>query len=197
MQYPSIALRYVTREDVARLGKWLEDDEVAKSWFGRYSYGNPTHLSYNPAEVAGTAEEDWDAIFKDPAHHILSIYTDEGEHIGEFHVAIEEMSGDGQISILIGRKDVWHKGYGTATMKTGLDLCFGKWGLYRVWVDVPEYNTAARRMFERLGFTHEGTLRKSRPHEGARFDSVVMGMLSTEYGAKERQDTDVVGNGQT
>ena len=192
MRQQSIALRFVTREDVARLKSWLEDDEVAESWFGRYSYGDPAHLGYNPAEVMDASEEDWVAVFEDPAHQILSIYTEEGEHIGEFHVAIEEAWGDGQISILIGRKDLWHKGYGTATTRAGLDLCFGQLGLYRVWVDVPEYNTWARRMFERLGFTHEGTLRKSRPHEGARFDSVVMGMLSTEYGAEEQQDSDVV-----
>ena len=191
MRQQSIALRYVTREDVARLKSWLEDDEVAESWFGRYSYGDPAHLGYNPAEVMEAGEDEWASTFEDPSHTILSIYSDD-EHIGEFHVAIEEAWGDGQISILIGRKDLWHKGYGTATMRAGLDLCFRQLGLYRVWVDVPEYNTWARRMFDRLGFKHEGTLRKSRPHEGARFDSVVMGMLSTEYGAEERQDSDEV-----
>ena len=191
MSQQSIALRYVTREDVARLKSWLQDDEVAESWFGRYSYGDPAHLGYNPAEVIEAGQDEWASTFEDPSHTILSIYSG-GEHIGEFHVAIEEAWGDGQISILIGRKDLWHKGYGTATMRAGLNLSFGQLGLYRVWVDVPEYNTAARRMFERLGFKHEGTLRKSRPHEGARFDSVVMGMLSTEYGAEERQETDEV-----
>ena len=191
MRQQYIALRYVTREDVARLKSWLEDDEVAESWFGRYSYGDPAHLGYNPAEVIEAGQDEWASTFEDPSHTILSIYSDD-EHIGEFHVAIEEAWGDGQISILIGRKDLWHKGYGTATMRAGLDLCFGQLGLYRVWVDVPEYNTWARRMFDRLGFKHEGTLRKSRPHEGARFDSVVMGMLSTEYGAEERQDSDEV-----
>lgn len=191
MRQQSIALRYVTREDVARLKSWLEDDEVAESWFGRYSYGDPAHLGYNPAEVMEAGEDEWASTFEDPSHTILSVYSND-EHIGEFHVAIEEAWGDGQISILIGRKDLWHKGYGTATMRAGLDLCFGQLGLYRVWVDVPEYNTWARRMFDRLGFKHEGTLRKSRPHEGARFDSVVMGMLSTEYGAEERQEMDEV-----
>ena len=191
MRQQSIALRYVTREDVARLKGWLEDDEVAESWFGRYSYGDPAHLGYNPAAVIEAGQDEWASTFEDPSHTILSIYSDD-EHIGEFHVAIEEAWGDGQISILIGRKDLWHKGYGTATMRAGLDLCFGQLGLYRVWVDVPEYNTWARRMFDRLGFKHEGTLRKSRPHEGARFDSVVMGMLSTEYGVEERQDSDAV-----
>ncbi|MCY4527686.1 MAG: GNAT family protein [Chloroflexi bacterium] len=191
MRQQSIALRYVTREDVTRLKSWLQDDEVAESWFGRYSYGDPAHLGYNPAEVIGAGQDQWASTFEDSSHTILSVYSDD-EHIGEFHVAIEEAWGDGQISILIGRKDLWHKGYGTATMRAGLDLSFGQLGLYRVWVDVPEYNTAARRMFERLGFKHEGTLRKSRPHEGARFDSVVMGMLSTEFGAEERQETDEV-----
>jgi RimJ/RimL family protein N-acetyltransferase len=185
MPHQTVRLQHVTKEDVTRLRNWLEDNEVAESWFGRYAYGNPAHLGYHPEEIEGVSDEDWDATFEDPEHRILSIYTEDGEHIGEFHAAIEEALGDGQISILIGRKDMWHKGYGTATMRAGLDLCFKEWGLYRVWVDVPEYNAAAKTMFEHLGFAHEGTLRKSRPHEGARFDSVVMGMLSTEYDAEE------------
>lgn len=186
MPRQTVALRRVNREDVARLREWLDDDEVSESWFGRYAYGNPAHLGYNPSEMEDASDEDWSATFDDPQHRILSIYTHEGEHIGEFHVAIEPMSGDGQVSILIGRKDMWNKGYGAAAMGAGLDLCFHEWGLYRVWADIPEYNAAARTMFERLGFTHEGTLRKSRPHEGARFDSVVMGMLSTEYDELEQ-----------
>lgn len=183
MPRQTVALRRVNRDDVARLQGWLDDDEVSESWFGRYAYGDPAHLGYNPSEMARASNEDWIAMFDDPQHRILSIYTQEGEHIGEFHVAIEPISGDGQVSILIGRKDMWNKGYGAAAMRAGLDLCFHEWGLYRVWADIPEYNAAARTMFDRLGFTHEGTLRKSRPHEGARFDSVVMGMLSTEYDA--------------
>lgn len=181
MPRQTVALRRVNRDDVARLQGWLDDEEVSESWFGRYAYGDPAHLGYNPSEMARASAEDWSATFDDPQHRILSIYTQEGEHIGEFHVAIEPISGDGQVSILIGRKDMWNKGYGAAAMRAGLDLCFHEWGLYRVWADIPEYNAAARTMFDRLGFTHEGTLRKSRPHEGARFDSVVMGMLSTEY----------------
>ncbi len=181
MPHQTVRLQYVTRADVVRLRSWLEDDEVAESWFGRYAYGDPAHLGYHPEEIEDVSDGEWESIFNNPEHRILSIYSDDVEHIGEFHVAIEEALGDGQISILIGRKSMWHKGYGTATMRAGLDLCFNEWGLYRVWVDVPEYNVAAKTMFEHLGFAHEGTLRKSRPHEGARFDSVVMGMLSSEY----------------
>ena len=180
----TVRLRAVTREDVARLRGWLEDEEVAESWFGRYSYGDPAHLGYHPEEMDAVSDAEWLRVFNDPEHRMLSIYTSEGEHVGEVHVAIEESLGDGHLSILIGRKDMWHHGYGTAGVLETLRLCFGEWGLFRVWVDIPEYNTAALEMFRHIGFVHEGTLRKSRPHEGARFDSVVMGMLAGEYAAR-------------
>ena len=148
---------------------------------GRFSYGYPADLCNLPVEIEQASEEQWERIFNNPGHRIMSIYSEEGEHIGEVHIAIEESLGDGQVSVLIGRKDLWHQGYGTSSMKATLEMAFDAYGLYRVWADIPEYNTAALTMFTHLGFVHEGTLRKSRPHEGSRFDSVVMGMLATEY----------------
>ena len=181
MPQQEVVLRPVTRDDVGRLRAWLEDAQVSESWFGRYSYGDPAHLGYHPERMAEASEDEWERVFSDSEHRIMSVYTEHGEHIGEVHVAIEESLGDGHFSVLIGRKDLWHQGYGTATTRATLDLAFAKWGLYRVWVDVPEYNDAALAMCEHLGFAHEGTLRKSRPHEGSRFDSAVMGILATEY----------------
>lgn len=183
-----VILNQVTREDVSRIKNWLDDDEVSENWFGRYSYGEPAHLGYHPHEMEEASDEEFQRIFDDPKHRSLSIYTD-GEHIGEIHIAIEESLGDGQMSILIGRKDMWHKGFGTAAVHSALELGFGELGLFRIWVDIPEYNQAARQLFDHLGFAHEGTLRKSRPHEGSRFDSVVMGMLATEY-VQKIQDRD-------
>ena len=181
MPAEKVTLQQVTREDVSRIRQWLEDEEVSESWFGRYSYGDPAHLGYHPSEMEDAPQETWDRVFSDPEHRILSIYTAAGEHIGEVHIAIEESLGDGHFSILIGRKDAWHQGYGTAGTRAALDIAFSQYGLYRVWVDIPEYNEAAMAMCRHLGFVHEGTLRKSRPHEGSRFDSVVMGILATEY----------------
>ena len=177
----NIVLTPVSRPDVTRIKEWLEDDEVAELWFGRYSYGEPAHLGYHPAKMETVSDAEFQQVFEDPEHRTLSIYTGDGQHIGEVHVAIEESLGDGQLSILIGRKDKWHQGYGTAAVRAALDLAFGEYSLYRVWVDIPEYNTAACLLFEHLGFVHEGTLRKSRPHEGSRHDAVVMGMLAAEY----------------
>jgi len=178
---PRIVLKPVVREDVARIRDWLAHEEVSESWFGRYSYGDPAHLGYHPTEMETAIDQEWQHVFNNLEHPILSIYAEDGEHIGEVHIAIEESLGDGQLSILIGRSDLWHRGYGTAALRSALATAFKDYGLYRVWVDVPEYNQAALAMFRHVGFVHEGTLRKSRPHEGSRFDSVVMGILAAEY----------------
>ena len=188
-QQQQVALKQVTREDVSRIRRWLDDEEVSESWLGRYSYGEPAHLGYHPSNMEEASEAEWNRVFDDSEHRILSIYTQGGEHIGEMHIAIEASLGDGQMSILIGRTDMWHLGYGTAALRDALELAFNEYGLYRVWSDIPEYNAAALALFTHLGFVHEGTLRQSRPHEGSRFDSVVMGMLATEYAQRSPDES--------
>ncbi len=178
---PEVWLGEVSREDVKRIIEWLEDKEVCSMWFGRYTYVDPIHLGYVPSEMLHASQEKWDEVFHDPSRRIFSIYTAHGEHIGEAQLEIEEGLGNAHMSILIGRKDLWHHGYGTAAVENLLDLAFNVYGLYRVWVDIPEYNTAALGTFKKLGFAHEGTLRQSHPYEGRRFDSSIMGILSQEY----------------
>lgn len=180
-----VELRTISREDVARIVSWLDDSEISESWFGRYTYGDPAHLGYDPKRMQNASDEEWDRVFDDPNHtprrEVFSVYTLSGEHIGEAQLAIDESLGDAQLSVLIGRKDLWHHGYGTGAALAALEYAFDNLGLHRVWVDVPEYNEAARGMFEHIGFQHEGTLRQSRPHEGARFNSVILGMLAEEF----------------
>ena len=180
-QQHTVSLRTVIREDVSRIREWLEDEEVTDSWFGRYAYGEPAHLGYRPNEMEQATDEEFARALEDPAHVTLSVYTGGGEHIGEIHLGLDEALGDGHLSILMGRKDDWNRGYGLSGVRAALDMAFNDYGLYRVWVDIPEFNMAARALFERIGFIHEGTLRKSRPRGGSRFDSVIMGILAAEY----------------
>ena len=167
------------------------NDEVSDSWFGRYTYDNPAHLGYEPKIMLEATESEWNGVFDDPHHEphraIFSIYDSiTNSHIGEGQLSIDEPLGDAQMSVLIGDPKNWHKGYGSASVSAMLIHSFEKLKLHRVWVDVPEFNKVAVSLFAQMGFTHEGTLRKSRPHHGARYDSVIMGMLVNEYEPKSR-----------
>ena len=180
----NITLRPVTRRDVSRIRDWLNDTKISDSWLGRYSYGDPIHLAYNPRSIDNISQEKWESIFNDPKHIIYSIYDLEDLHVGEIHIAIDQDLGDAQVSILIADTSKWHQGLGTASIHAVLKLSFGELGLYRVWIDIPEFNQPAIDMFDKIGFIHEGSLRKRRPHLGARSDIVIMGLLESEYNPK-------------
>lgn len=182
-----IELKNVVRKDIPRIINWLKKDEVIDNWFGRYTYGEPAHLGYEPKKMLNANEDEWNEVFHDPHHEphrsIFSIHLG-NTHIGEAQLSIDESLGDAQISILIGDPGNWHKGYGTQTALALLEHIFVHLNLYRAWVDIPEFNEKAYKMFELLGFSHEGTFRKSRPHKGVRHNSFIMGMILEEYNEK-------------
>ena len=179
-----VSLKNVIREDIPRIVEWIEDKEVYENWFGQYAFNKSAHLGYEPKDMLNATQEEWDEVFHDPHHEphrsIFSIYHDQ-LHIGEGQLSIDESLGDVQISVLIGNKDYWHKGYGTQTALALLEHSFLNLGMYRAWVDIPEYNSNAIELFKKIGFVHEGTFRKSRPKDGKRYNSVVMGLLVDEY----------------
>ncbi len=180
----NVLLKSVTREDVTRIGKWIADDAAANSRFGRYGYGDAAPRGATLDQLERATDEEFARSLEDPSHVTMSIYTDEGEHIGEIHIGLEDALGDGHLSIIMGRPRQWTRGYGAAGIRAALALAFDDCGLYRVWVDIPEGNLTARTLFERVGFAHEGTLRNNNRHSGeSSGSSVVMGILAAEYSA--------------
>lgn len=178
---PTVEMQEVGRDDVVRIADWLEDEEVANRWFGRDPSGEPIHLGYIPAEMLRVGQGEWRRTFDDVRRHIFSVYTPQVGHIGEGHIVVEAPLGNAELAVLIGRKDLWGQGYGTATMQALLDRAFREYGAYRAWVDVPADNQAALRLCEKLGFVQEGRLRESRPSGSGRSDSVLMSLLAGEY----------------
>ena len=154
---PAVTLRGISREDVDRIGWWLDDEEVSSRWFGHYACGDPVHRGYDPAHMLEASEVEWDRVFRhDPRRFIFSIYSEQQEHIGECQLLLDD-TGGAELSLLIGRKDLWHGGYGTSTVVTLLDQVFSYYQLDRAWVNVPEENHPALGLFTKLGFLHEQT----------------------------------------
>ena len=56
----------------------------------------------------------------------------------------------------IGEKQLWGQGYGTDAMNALLDFGFGQLRLERLWLEVYDFNTRARRSYEKSGFVLEG-----------------------------------------
>lgn len=69
------------------------------------------------------------------------------------------------------------KGVGTALMAAGVDLADNWLNLTRLELEVYSDNEAAIRLYERFGFTYEGTLRQHAFRDGKYVDSNMMGRL--------------------
>ena len=178
---PEVRLSQTSRDDVKRVAGWLHDEEVNASWYGTNQDGEPLHIGYSPARMLEASDRDWEEVFSNEGRQIFSVVTADGEHIGEGQMVIEAPLWEAQLFILIGRKDLWYQGYGTAAFVQLLDRTFYTYDLHRAWVDIPEYNLPAIHMCERIGFILEGRLRGTHPKGGKWYDSLAMGLLSNEY----------------
>jgi RimJ/RimL family protein N-acetyltransferase len=85
------------------------------------------------------------------------------------------------VGIGIGSREDWGKGYGTDAMRVILRYAFTELNLYRVSLNVFEYNERAIRSYEKAGFTVEGRLRQYMHRDGRRWDVVFMGILQPEW----------------
>ena len=180
--FPQINLVSLTREDVERVAEWLHDPEVNALWFGEDENGDPLHMGYSPGEVLSAPEDKWDESLPDEERRkVFSVYTTEGEHIGEGQLEFEWVLLEAQLVLIIGRKDLWHHHYGTSALIALLDEAYNTYDLHRVWVDVPEYNEHALRLCRHVGFVLEGHFRKNHRKGDSWYDSFAMGLLSDEY----------------
>ena len=182
---PNVILRDVNRADVDRVADWLLDEEVASRWFGHYPCGDPVHRGYEPEHMLEASDAEWDRVFRmDPHRVILSICDERGEHVGEAQL-LSDGSGGPELSLLIGRKDLWHRGYGSATVIKLLGMAFDDYRFNRAWVQVPQDNEPALGLFRKLGFIHEATRKLCRRRDGTVLNARVLAINSGDFAVEQ------------
>lgn len=174
-----IRLRPVERDDLPRFVKWFSDPEVR------------THLALH-LPISQGQEEKWYeknmlagdtqafAIDAQPADMAVGPWV----HIGScgFH-DLEWRHRHGEIGIAIGARDFWNRGFGTDAITTLAGWGFDTLNLNRVWLRVFADNARAIRAYEKVGFQHEGRLRQDNFSHGAFRDTLLMGLLRSEWAA--------------
>ena len=176
---PEVNLNPVTREDVDRIAGWLSDTEVSSRWFGHYACGDPVHRGYEPSIMLESSDSMWEQVFLlDQNRLIFSIYSEETGHIGECQLLCDGKGG-GELSLLIGRRDVWHKGYGTSAMLELLELTFESRRLEKAWVQVSPDNKPALGLFRKLGF--KSSKKTASCSVSGTFDPLILEMQAASF----------------
>jgi [ribosomal protein S5]-alanine N-acetyltransferase len=85
-----------------------------------------------------------------------------------------------ELGYILGRAH-WGQGYASEAQRRVIDFAFTELGLHRLEADTHPANARSVRSLERLGFRVEGVLRERWLVAGERSDSVILGLLATEW----------------
>jgi RimJ/RimL family protein N-acetyltransferase len=162
-------------DDLDRCHAWVNDYDVKQHINSRYPWSRE-------------AEEDWlRGATKRTGYDHMNLAIDtlaEGRHIGT--LALSEVQPEARkacLGIMIGDKDFWSRGFGTDAIVTLLRFGFDEMNLNRVWLEVNEDNARAIACYRKCGFLEEGRLRQDRYTHGHFRDSLIMGVLASEFEA--------------
>jgi RimJ/RimL family protein N-acetyltransferase len=172
LQGDLVRLRARELEDLPRLNDMFNDPDVLAGM---------SQVTF-PQPLAGI--RDWlERTRHDETSTTFVIDTLAGESIGICSLdAIDSRSRTATLGIWIGR-DHWDHGYGTDATRVVCSFGFRHLNLQRIELLVFEPNERGRRVYERVGFRHEGTLRRAHFVGGRHVDVLVMGLLDDELEA--------------
>lgn len=167
IQGEKIFIRPVDLSELEPTYKWLNDEEIVRL----IGFIHPPSSEYVQKWLEIGMGKD------NSQRHFTILY--EAEPIGLIGVrGINWQSKNAELWIFIGEKTKWGKGLGKDAVKTLTKFAFYELGLYRLWVEVFEFNIPAIKMFLGSGFLKEGVWQKNYFHKGKYHNSVLLGMLS-------------------
>ena len=168
-----IFLRELRREDIGILNAWRSDPalieslqppfrhvgiEVDTAWFDAYLQSRGTTVRLAIVERARDA--------------VVGVV---------YLTGIDWIARSADFGIMIGRPEDRGRGIGQLATRQMLEHAFLDLGLNRIGLTVFPENTAARKLYSRMGFSEEGTLRQVAFKRGAFRDMLQMSILTFDF----------------
>jgi len=172
-----VRLRPHVASDAADHVRWRNDAEVAY-------WATAGDVRFWPVAIA--AVDRWFSErlpdIEPRSEGVFAVDLKDGRHIGMVDYRdVDAVARSATVGITIGEKDLWGQGYGSEALRLLVGYLFDHLNLYRVQLDTWSGNERAIRAFARIGFREEGRLRHAVWGPGRYFDSVVMGLLRSEW----------------
>lgn len=168
-----LLFRILNKEDVSeRYLGWLSDPEVNRYLETRFI-----------TQTRDACEKFVSDMEKDPASYLFGIFEKATlEHIGNIKLGfIKTYHKSAQVSLFVGEKTYWGKGYATESIR-----CITQWGfealnLERIEAGCYDTNIGSLRAFLKAGYSVEGFFRSSVVSNGSRIGSFWMGILRSDH----------------
>jgi RimJ/RimL family protein N-acetyltransferase len=167
----NVLLRWLTADDLDALHQIFSDPEVAR------------YLAIPRQESRADTERFLDGIHE--GYRTSSLYQWGIEHAGRVVGTctlggIDWENRRAEIGFALARA-AWGQGLMPDALTALLDHAFDGLRLHRIEADVDPRNGSSLRLLERLGFRREGYLRERYLKDGEIQDSVIFGLLRSDY----------------
>jgi len=186
-----VILRAIERDDLKRLHELSHNVDLSTLAGG----------SWEPRSLAAV-EKEFDKDLEDKDKHYFVIVVEEkviGD-IGLHHV--DRLSNCTSFGIAILEPEYLGKGYGRDALGVLVEYAFRLQNFRRMWLETHGNNERAVRSYKACGFVEEGRLREHVFSDGAYIDTLLMGLLRSEWEMRRMRNaanatkSDLAGVGQ-
>jgi RimJ/RimL family protein N-acetyltransferase len=148
--------------------RWMNDPEVTAS------------LKYNLGATRRQEEEFFDRIERRSGDDFTwAILDEEAQHIGFIGLhGINWRHRSATGGLVIGERDAWGRGIATDAVRVRTRFAFDRLNLHRI--EGHTTNPAMRRVYEKCGYHHEGTLRQKFWRDGRWHDADFYAILDAD-----------------
>ena len=170
-----------TSSDTEKMNRWENDVELLNLSDNQPDGREPESLEATRANIERVmrAAADTESI------RYAIRKRDDAEFIGYGIIAhIDHYNQQCRLSVVIGEKQEWGKGFASEVLRAAIDYSFTTLGMNRIGAEIYAVNERSIRLFERLGFQREGTVRESVLKNGVFIDEYVYGLLRREWDEK-------------
>lgn len=140
----SVSLRAMRPSDAETFAAWGEDREFCEA------------AGWNPDLSRETRFNSWRALIADQPPGLLRLMADLGGHI----VGFADLNGlephRRELGFLVGSRNDWGRGLGTAIARAGLAYGLDTLGLSEIWAEAADANAPSVAILRRLGMSETG-----------------------------------------
>ncbi|UIJ58063.1 GNAT family N-acetyltransferase [Amycolatopsis acidiphila] len=167
---PNVILRQLDGSHLDDVLKTVRDPEVRRLTGTHARFTEPLLARWLESRPEQDGRADWAVTHRE-----------DGRFLGD--LALNDIDADNEsaafrIALAPGAVG---RGYGTEATRLVLEFAFETVGLHRVSLEVYDFNSRARRAYEKCGFVAEGVLRDALCWEGKRHHAVVMSVLAPQW----------------
>lgn len=176
----SLYLREVRISDVnENYYNWLNDPQVNCYLETRFIPQSHENIKEFIRKLDGNVNEPFFAICLRENH----------QHIGNIKIGpINWYHRHADISLFIGEKCLWGRGYATKSIQLITNFGFQTLNLNKLKASCYAQNIASARAFEKCGYEREGLLREHIISCGQSIDVIILGLSAKEYWKRFKQE---------